>query len=131
MGAPKSQLSAPSNSHAANLIKGRRYRISSGLGGSFDVQVAQINADGSLTLVVDEPLNPDWNGYRIPCADPATLRELPHRYRVATRVGALSTGPDDYLSWGVFDTHAEAEAAATAASRYPSCHPVVIMDVIG
>lgn len=109
------------------LILGHRYRVPSGLGGVFDVRLLSITEESGATVRVDMAGNPDWHNWTV-CCDPAELRPIPTRYQVRTRVGAER---GDYLSWGRFDTRAEAEAAAERARTYPACHPVAIVPVEG
>lgn len=111
--------------NANPLTLGRRYRIPSGMGGSFDAVLLSITDESGCTLRVDEPRNPDWHRYVVTC-DPADVRPIPQLFEVRTRC----KGPD-HLTWGRYPTQDEATTAKAAAEKYPACHPVRVVKVEG
>jgi hypothetical protein len=118
------------SSGADGLALGSRYRVPSGLGGSFDVILLSLDDQNGATVRVEEPRNPDWHAYTF-CTAPANLKPIPRLWQVRTRVGSVSGEPDDFLSWGKYPQRHEAEAAAKAAGRFPACHPIKIAEIDG
>lgn len=113
---------------AQGLLAGARFRIPSGLGGSFDVILLTLTVESGATVRVDEPLNPDFHNWTT-CVAPRLLRPIPVEFQVRTRVGKSTGGPDDYLGWGRYPTMAAAEQGRTEAAAYPACHPIQIVPV--
>jgi hypothetical protein len=113
-----------------HLEPGRRYRTASGMGGSFDVTLLSLTPESGATVRVDEPRNPDWNGYTF-CVPPDALGPIPRLWQVRTRIGAITGQDDDFMSWGKYPTRAEAETGAKAAGAYIACHPIAIVEVDG
>ncbi len=115
---------------AAGLTIGQRYRMDSGLGGTFDVRLLRLTEESGAQVRIDEPRNPDWHGWTF-CVSPGELRPIRRLWQVRTRVGTLTGEPDDFLSWGRYASRPEAEAAAERASAYPSSLPVRIVEIEG
>lgn len=109
------------------IENGGRYRIPSGLGGSFDVRVQSIK-DGVANVLIDEPRNPDWNGHQMSVAITA-LAPIPRKFQVRTRVGKLNGKPDDYLCWATVATREIADEEARQAAYYPACHPIKVVEI--
>lgn len=120
-------------SHAHNLARsparGERFRISSGLGGTFDVRVKKV-VEGFVEVRIDEPRNPDFHGHPMRVAISA-LAPIPRLFEVRTRVGKTTGKPDDFLRWATVDTRERAEAEAEQAGYYKQCHPIEIVEVEG
>lgn len=108
---------------------GARFRIPSGMGGSFDVRVRAL-ADGMVEVCIDEPRNPDWNGYPMK-VKPDLLAPIPRRFEIRTRVGKTTGKPDDFLRWATVASMEEAQREAAQAAFYPACHPIKIVEVEG
>lgn len=108
---------------------GKRYRMPSGMGGSFDVRVISIT-DGIAHVRVDSPRNPDWHGHPIKVAVKA-LSHIPRLFEVRTRVGKLTGKSDDFLRWATVATRELADEEARQAAHYPQCHPISVVEVEG
>jgi len=126
---PSQQSRTPSADVVCLPQPGARFRMPSGMGGSFDVRVHAI-AEGMVEVRVDEPRNPDWNGYPM-TVKPDVLAPIPRRFEIRTRIGKTTGKPDDFLRWATVDTMEQAEEEARQAAHYPACHPIKIVEVEG
>lgn len=108
---------------------GKRYRMLSGMGGSFDVRVVAVG-ESVAEVKVDMPRNPDWHAYSM-SVPIERLAPIPRRFEVRTRVGKTTGKPDDFLRWSTVDTRERAEEEAKQAGYYKQCHPIQIVEVEG